>query len=661
MLKNQNLRLFIRPLILFSSCFALMVLVAPQTHAASILTATKTDVAASTIFTTFGDTPVYRLVITESGDIDGTVNTLAPTPSGTLTDTGVTLHFWLDNDQDGIVSDGDVDLGADAVFATNDTKKTFDIDNVTVATGTAEHILITASGTGVTTNTFKLSFVAAGDIAVVDGDSTCAGSFALANANNITVSSTAPTLDVSTGSGASDVVTARSNSGDHVLMDLVFATGATTGSTVKTISINPNSSTLNDVSNITAVSFYYDADSDDVAAAAELLTSTPTTFSADDTETVFTITGQLPIANGASKSVLVAFTFDGGATGLFAPQLANRATDVVWGSATADSDTSALADAQLLAVSNVSNSAVPAVAPTNVSINQNSIGQAKITWTDPPTAGYSGMQILRGKGWLPVNGIAYDSVGKGVEAYTDRDTTFGDTAKYILRPLSGSDTFGEMTQELSITITAATPSHAAATPASSHVSNRYTEAGTSETDVDSAVSSFSDLTKGAWHAPFISRMKKLGVITGYLDGTVQPNRVINRAELAKIATKVFKLTTVATGSFTDVSSSDWFTPFVGALEKVGATWTSAENYRPSENVSRGEALWVLLRAAGIDVNGVPTEKMFPDVNRKHRFAAAITYAASKGIVNGYENGNFGPGDAFTRAQIAKVATLIFDD
>jgi hypothetical protein len=48
---------------------------------------------------------------------------------------------------------------------------------------------------------------------------------------------------------------------------------------------------------------------------------------------------------------------------------------------------------------------------------------------------------------------------------------------------------------------------------------------------------------------------------------------------------------------------------------------------------------------------------FPDVPATHPHYAAITDLASRGIIGGYINGNFGPGDPVTRQQFAKMIVL----
>jgi hypothetical protein len=45
---------------------------------------------------------------------------------------------------------------------------------------------------------------------------------------------------------------------------------------------------------------------------------------------------------------------------------------------------------------------------------------------------------------------------------------------------------------------------------------------------------------------------------------------------------------------------------------------------------------------------------FPDVPAMHPYFGAITDLASRGVINGYSSGNFGPGDPVARQQFAKM-------
>ena len=312
-------------------------------------------------------------------------------------------------------------------------------------------------------------------------------------------------------------------------------------------------------------------------------------------------------------------------------------------------------------------------APTGISVSVNSSNQVVITWTDPTESDLATVEILRGIDPLPVDGTAYDAVAAGVETYTDTAVAVGDVATYILRSKDSSGNTS-ISDEYSITVeaggtattTTTTPTTTTTTTQTqtqtqtqTGATNRYGQAGVTESEVDSAVGAFSDLAKDAWHAPFITRMRNRAVLAGYPDGTVRPDTTINRAELAKIAAKAFGLSSAAE-TFSDVPASAWYAPFVGALQNIGAAWTTSSEYSPADGVTRGEAVWALLTAAGVDLDGVSFEGLFPDVGSQHRYAAAITFAAQNGIINGYDDGNFGPDDTLTRGQVAKIATLIGD-
>ena len=65
-------------------------------------------------------------------------------------------------------------------------------------------------------------------------------------------------------------------------------------------------------------------------------------------------------------------------------------------------------------------------------------------------------------------------------------------------------------------------------------------------------------------------------------------------------------------------------------------------------------LVLLIAAASLALAEAPA---FPDVPPTHPYHAAITDLASRGVVSGYTDGTFGPGDEIRRQQFAKVIVL----
>ena len=51
---------------------------------------------------------------------------------------------------------------------------------------------------------------------------------------------------------------------------------------------------------------------------------------------------------------------------------------------------------------------------------------------------------------------------------------------------------------------------------------------------------------------------------------------------------------------------------------------------------------------------------FPDVSVDNENYTAITYLNKKGIINGYEDGTFGPNNPVNRAEATKILTLSFN-
>ena len=81
----------------------------------------------------------------------------------------------------------------------------------------------------------------------------------------------------------------------------------------------------------------------------------------------------------------------------------------------------------------------------------------------------------------------------------------------------------------------------------------------------------------------------------------------------------------------------------------GATETE---FRPDKNITRGMIVTILYRMEGEPT--VTSGKDFPDVSIKQYYGNAVKWASAKNIVNGYNNGNFGPNDNITREQLAVI-------
>ena len=73
-------------------------------------------------------------------------------------------------------------------------------------------------------------------------------------------------------------------------------------------------------------------------------------------------------------------------------------------------------------------------------------------------------------------------------------------------------------------------------------------------------------------------------------------------------------------------------------------------FKPTRNVTRAEAAIMLGRA--LDLNGAQRATSFKDVSVASKASGYIQSAVDKGIINGYDEDNFGPTDPITRVQMS---------
>ena len=109
---------------------------------------------------------------------------------------------------------------------------------------------------------------------------------------------------------------------------------------------------------------------------------------------------------------------------------------------------------------------------------------------------------------------------------------------------------------------------------------------------------------------------------------------------------------IVTLPFTDVSEGDWFYDPVCFVYSQGLmTGTSATTFEPNTHLSRAMLVAVLHRLEG---SPQASAGDFTDVADGDWYAQAVNWAASVGVVNGFDDGTFQPNAAITREQMAAI-------
>jgi hypothetical protein len=147
-----------------------------------------------------------------------------------------------------------------------------------------------------------------------------------------------------------------------------------------------------------------------------------------------------------------------------------------------------------------------------------------------------------------------------------------------------------------------------------------------------------------------------GVISGYADGTFRPYNNTTRGQLTKIVVLAegWPLDCPLQPTFTDVPPTHTFYCYVETAVNHDIISGYADGtFRPENDVTRGQLckIVVLARTWVIDTTGGPH---FSDVPTTHTFYDYIETAYNHGIISGYSDGTFRPGNPATRGQICKI-------
>ena len=113
------------------------------------------------------------------------------------------------------------------------------------------------------------------------------------------------------------------------------------------------------------------------------------------------------------------------------------------------------------------------------------------------------------------------------------------------------------------------------------------------------------------------------------------------------------------GSFPDVSRNAWVYEAVKYNFEHGyITGYSNGNYGPGDSLQRQDFIVILARIAKIDLSRYGSCRL-SDVSRNSYYEKAVAWAVDEGIINGYQNGKFGVGDAITREQVVTILYRYF--
>lgn len=132
------------------------------------------------------------------------------------------------------------------------------------------------------------------------------------------------------------------------------------------------------------------------------------------------------------------------------------------------------------------------------------------------------------------------------------------------------------------------------------ISNTYTGPGAGLIDdINSIKNIFSDVSDDYWAVEDIRFVYENGIMNGDTEGDFRPNDPITREEWAKVVLSAFTIDTDdAECDFDDVDKSEWFYPFVAKAYMLGViNGYDEKNFGTGQTLTREDAVVMMYRMA----------------------------------------------------------------
>ncbi|OMD44185.1 S-layer homology domain-containing protein [Paenibacillus odorifer] len=157
--------------------------------------------------------------------------------------------------------------------------------------------------------------------------------------------------------------------------------------------------------------------------------------------------------------------------------------------------------------------------------------------------------------------------------------------------------------------------------------------------------------EGHWAQKAIDSWLDSGKLKGFEDGSVKPNQTITRAEFMTLVNRAFNYTKLAKISYDDVPSTNWAYNEIARAVEAGYIQGFNNEMRPNAPINRQEAAVIISRLLKLEGGSVDELKVFSDAGQIAAWSKeSVASAVKAGVLKGYPNGTFAPGQALTRAE-----------
>lgn len=162
------------------------------------------------------------------------------------------------------------------------------------------------------------------------------------------------------------------------------------------------------------------------------------------------------------------------------------------------------------------------------------------------------------------------------------------------------------------------------------------------------------------YVPYLDKDDHFNYLMGYPDGTVQPLKNISRAEAATLFYRLLKEDKRAENLTTENKLSDvngeWYSCAISTLTKIGILTGYADGtFLPNKDITRAEMATIIAKFADL----TDEELTFTDIEG-HWVQDYIEHAAGNGWIAGYEDGTFKPESFINRAETVTMINRVLD-
>ncbi len=173
--------------------------------------------------------------------------------------------------------------------------------------------------------------------------------------------------------------------------------------------------------------------------------------------------------------------------------------------------------------------------------------------------------------------------------------------------------------------------------------------------LESSLYNFKDISR-YWAREELLELSYMGIIKGYDDGTIKPDRTISREEYVAMLVRALGIETEDSFEYTykDISVKNWSHKYIKAAKENGLlSIFSGYYFYPYREITR-EEMAVITSKAVMNSEITGEERSFKDIPQYYKYKEDIDHVTSLGIITGLPDGSFNPKGKTTRAQAAVV-------